>query len=142
MLLITLFLPWYKASTEEFSFESGGQSASINAWNSLGVIDIVLLLIAVAVVALVAMELLGAKPSALTVPRGSVILGLAALALVLILFRLLVLPDEVTIDGVSGSVDEFTDGGGKFTRSVGIFLALLSAGAMAVGGWLSSQEDR
>ena len=36
------------------------------------------------IVALVAMELLGAKPSALAVPRGSVILGLAALALVLI----------------------------------------------------------
>ncbi len=143
LLLITLFLPWYRVSTAEFSFDSGGQSKTVNAWSALDVIDIVLLVVALAVLALVILDLVGARPTALTVPRGSVILGLGAIALVLVVFRLIDLPNEVTIDGVSDSLDELLDEGViDVSRSPGIFLALLSGGAMALGGWLSSKDEK
>lgn len=129
VLFISLFLDWYKVSVKGFG-DVG--SAGGNAFDALGIGPLFLLLVALVVIGIVIARALGAKLPELPVPLGTVILGLGALATLYILFRLLVLPDGDVPAAVSDAVD--------FGRSIGIFLALLSALAITAGGFLSSRE--
>ena len=130
VLFISLFLDWYNVSVEGLG-GVGGASQGGSAWDALGPGDFFLLLVVLAVLAIVAMRALGAEPAGLPVPLSTIALGLGALALLYVLFRLLVSPIDIP-----DALDDAVDVG----RSIGIFLALLSTIGIVVGSFLSARE--
>jgi hypothetical protein len=111
VLLISLFLPWY-----------GAGPFSVSGMEALGFIDILLLLIAVAVIAIVAGRASARLPA--EIPAAVVLLAAGALAVLLVLYRIVNIPGDG--DGVS--------------RELGIFLALIGAAAVTYGGWRTNAE--
>ena len=62
-------------------------------------------------------------------PPGLIIAAAGAFAVLLILFRLIVIPDgNVDVDGVD------------FSRKIGIFLGLIAAAGITFGGWTAMNE--
>jgi hypothetical protein len=124
VLLISLFLPWYGVSVDIAGVSA---STSGSGWEALGFIDILLLLISVAVIAIVAGRAAGALPDDL--PAPVLLLGLGALAVLLVLYRIIDIP-------VDGDIPNQLD----LSRKIGIFIALIASAAIAYGGWRTNSE--
>jgi hypothetical protein len=124
VLLISLFLPWYGVSVDIAGFKA---SESGSGWEALGFIDILLFLVSAAAVAIVAARAAGALPA--DIPAPVILLGLGALAVLLVLFRIIDIP--------AGDVPNGVD----LSRKVGIFIALIGAAAVAYGGWRTNSES-
>jgi hypothetical protein len=132
-LFIFMFLPWYGASAstnlpggEDFSVSGG----SVSAWGAFSFIDILLFLVAVVAIGLVLMQMADSSLD-LPQPPGLIIAAAGALAVVLILFRLIFTPGEDT----SGLGVEL-----EVTRKIGIFLGLIAAAGITYGGWTAMNE--
>jgi hypothetical protein len=123
-LLISLFLPWY---TREVDIAGALLSSSWSGWASVPVTAAVLFGVAGAAIALPAAQAIGLPLRGLRVDRVLTALGL--LALVLVSWRLAVIPGG-GLDTVPG--DRAADG-----RAIGLLLALLGAAAVALGGRIS-----
>jgi hypothetical protein len=123
VLLISLFLPWYGASVSVAGFSASG---SASGWESLGFIDILLFLIAVAVIAVVVARAAGQLPD--EVPGAVVLLAFGALAVLLVLYRIIDIP--------AGDVPDQVD----LSRKLGVFIALIGAAAVTYGGWRTNSE--
>jgi hypothetical protein len=150
LLFIFMFFGWYgvdNISTSGFGFEQeisgdqinslgGGADTSANAWQAFSLIDLILFVCIVGVVVMVLLELTGAAVN-LPVAPSAIIAGLGILAFVLILFRLIITPDTGADDFAPAGVDINVD----VSRKIGVFLGLLASAGMAVGGWLSMQEE-
>lgn len=125
VLFIVMFVPWYGASASVAGFSA---SANASAWQAFSFVDILLLLVVLVTIGLVVARATGNMPP-LPQPPGLIIAVAGVLAVVLILFRLLVVPDG----GVSGvNVD--------ISRKIGIFLGLIAAAGVAFGGWTAMNE--
>ena len=62
-------------------------------------------------------------------PPGLIVAGAGVFAIVLILFRLLVVPDGgIDVEGID------------FSRKIGIFLGLIAAAGITFGGWTAMNE--
>ncbi len=125
VLLISLFLPWYGVSVDVAGFSA---SESGSGWEALGFIDILLFLIAVVAIAVVAARAAGVLPA--EVPASEVLLAAGALAVLLVLFRIIDIP-------VDGDLPDGVD----LSRKVGVFIALIGAAAVAYGGWRTNTES-
>jgi hypothetical protein len=112
-LLVASFLPWYSA---------GGEDAT--AWQAFSVVDIVLAAAAVAGLS-VAIVVLTRLSVSYPVAGSSVAAGFGAIALILIVIRLIDPP-----------------GGGSVDREIGAWLGLASTPAIAVGGYPGMQPPR
>jgi hypothetical protein len=112
-LLVASFLPWYSA---------GGENAT--AWQSFSVTDLVMAAAAIAAIS-VALVVIARLSVSYPVAGCAVSTGFGALALVLIVYRLIDPPG-------SGDVD----------REIGAWLGLLAAAGITVGGYLGMQEPR
>jgi hypothetical protein len=124
VLLIALFLPWYGVSVDIAGVSA---SDSGSGWEALGFIDILLFLVAVAAIGIVAARAAGSLPDDL--PAPVVLLGLGALAVLLVLFRII----DIPVDGdVPAEVD--------LSRKAGVFIALIGSAAVAYGGWRTNTE--
>jgi hypothetical protein len=128
LLFIFMFFKWYGVEDAPDGF--GG----LSAWEAFGFIDVLLMLVILGVLAIVAIRLLGVQLPPLPVPLGTILLGLGALAALLILIRLIFPPDP-GFGGVS-----FDDAGIDLTRSVGVFLGFLASLGIVAGGFLSARE--
>ncbi len=128
VLIISLFLEWYNVSAKN-AFVDVSQGAS--GWEALGFIDIVLFLIGLVAIAVAAARALNITPPSLPASLGLIVLGLGGLAVVLVLFRIISIPDE----GAS-SIPGIDVG-----RSFGVFIAFLAAIGVTVGGWLTWNEE-
>jgi hypothetical protein len=126
VLFISLFLDWYTVSAKAFGFTA---SAGGNAFDALGIGKVFLLLVVVVAIGTAVIRATGTQLN-LPVPLSVVVLGAGALASLYILFRIFVDPVDVP-SGISG-VD--------VSRSIGIYLAFLSALAITAGGYLSTRE--
>jgi len=124
VLLISLFLPWYGVSVDVAGFSA---SESGSGWEALGFIDILLFLIAIAAIGIVAARAAGVLPADL--PAPVILLGLGALAVLLVLFRIIDIP-------VDGDIPDEVD----LSRKAGIFIALIASAAVAYGGWRTNTE--
>ena len=152
-LLIVMFLPWFGideesatsqgeefqsgASTQELQdaasevqdkfsgIDSNATSVSFSAWETFGLIDIVLLLVFLLVIALVAARASATRID-LPVSAGALTAALGLLAAVLILFRIIDPPSVSFLD---------------FGREWGVFVGLVAALGIAYGGWRWMQED-
>ena len=122
-LFIVMWLPWYGLSAD-----IGFASINFNAWESFDLIDIILFLVALVAVGAVAARAAGAVPT-LPVPIGQIVAAAGALAVLLILYRLIDTPGGDTAEGID------------VTRKVGAFLGLLAAAAIAFGGYTAMQEE-
>ena len=84
LLIISLFLKWYKVSAEGALIDI---SVSASGWDSLGFIDILLFLIGLAAIALAVLRAMNKLPN-LPAPPGLILLVLGGVATLLVLFRM------------------------------------------------------
>ena len=124
LLFLFMFLKWYGVEADGVELVAG------NAWESFGFIDLLLFLAALVAAAVAALRAAGKLP-ALPIPAGQIVAIAGAVAVVLVLFRLI-----------------FTPGGGEevagvefdVTRKLGVFLGLLASAAIAFGGYTAMNE--
>ena len=140
LLFLFTFLRWFKATGpggDDDVPDALKDLISFNAWEAMPFLTFILLLCIVAVIAVVVIRATSTQVN-LPVPLGTVILAAGALALLIILFRLLLTPDpSISFLGQDFNVK---DNDGEVGRSYGIFLALLAAIGILAGGFLSSRE--
>ncbi len=117
VLMLSSFMGWYAGSDE-------GPTIAVIGWHT-GVIGKLVFLLGLAVVVLVVLRELGIELPA-TVPESLVIIVLGALATILVLIRLISVPDQF-----------FPNDG----RGIGIWIALLAALGVIVGGLLRAGEE-
>lgn len=118
ILFISIFLSWY-------SYEGIGGSG----WDATK-LTIIPLLCSLAAIAIVVLRIVDVDMSAIPVPMAFIVIGLGGLSTLIVLIRLLIKPSI----GV-GPV-KFTPG-----LSYGIFISLLAAIAVLVGGILMQREE-
>jgi hypothetical protein len=114
-LLVCMFFGWFN-----FGFDT------TNAWEVLHYISPILTVVIVATVGIAFMAAIGKSIG--DIPSGMSIFVLGCIATLLILFRLI---DPVSFPGVEG-----VDASGSV--EAGLFLALLAAAGIAVGGYLAT----
>jgi MFS family permease len=113
-LLIALFLPWY----------SGDAAAdTLSGWRSLGALDVILALVALAAIA-VPLVTAAQRVPALPLAIESLVTLVAFVATLLVLFRVLNLPD-------------WANG-----REWGLWLAFASTLGILVGGLIAIRDER
>lgn len=124
VFLIAGFLPWWKASVSGF----GSTSSNFMDYFFTGIIPW-LLMIAIGVLTLLAVQGTFKLPS--SVPAPLVFLGAAGLGLLLVLIRFF--SDGVDVDADIVGID--------ISRGVGLYLALLAAIAVLVGCVMGFRES-
>jgi hypothetical protein len=112
-LLVSLFLPWYGA-------EGGGD---LTGWEGLSAVDVALALVAAAALS-VPVVTAGQRVSAVPIALDAIVTLLGLVALLLVLIRLLALPDAA--DG----------------REPGIWLALAGAAGIVAAGGAAMRDER
>lgn len=133
-LFILLFLPWFgvggdvgeafeqsREFAEGLGFATPDADANFNAWESFDLIDLVL---AVTAIVAVGAGVAGAAARAVALPvaASAITAGLGILSTLLVLYRVLDPADDAS-------------------RKFGLFLGLVAAAGIAVGGWLAMQEE-
>lgn len=127
-LLVVMFLPWYGVDVSAGGFSA---SESANAWEVFSGIDIVLFLVGALAVGVAGARLAGVDlPPDL--PVGTIVAGAGALAVLLILFRILDVPGPDIPSAVESNID--------FGRKIGLFLGLVAASGVAYGGYRALSE--
>ena len=117
VLMLSTFMGWYAGSDQ-------GPTIAVIGWHT-GVIGKLVFLLGLAVVALVVLRELGIELPA-TVPESLVIIVLGSLATILVLIRVISVPDRFfPFDG----------------RGIGIWIALIAALGLIVGGLLRAGEE-
>jgi hypothetical protein len=117
VLMLSTFMGWYAGSDQ-------GPTIAVIGWHT-GVIGKLVFLLGLAVVVLVVLRELGIELPA-TVPESLVIIVLGSLATILVLVRVISVPDRFfPFDG----------------RGIGIWIALISALGLIVGGLLRAGEE-
>ena len=117
VLMLSSFMGWYAGSDE-------GPTIAVIGWHT-GVIGKLVFLLGLAVVVLVVLRELGIELPA-TVPESLVIIVIGALSTILVLVRLISVPDRFfPFDG----------------RGIGIWIALIAALGLIVGGLLRAGEE-
>jgi hypothetical protein len=117
VLMLSSFMGWYAGSDE-------GPTIAVIGWHT-GVIGKLVFLLGLALVVLVVLRELGIELPA-TVPESLVIIVMGALATILVLIRLISVPDRFfPFDG----------------RGIGIWIALIAALGVIVGGLLRAGEE-
>jgi hypothetical protein len=123
LLLISTFVEWFTASVKAGGF---GVSASQSGWDS-GTIGKLVALLALVALVIVALELF-ARHVTLPYPSSLILVAIGGLATLLVIIKFLDKPGTGGITGVS------------IGYGWGIFLALIAAIGIAVGGYLKLQE--
>ena len=117
VLMLSTFMGWYAGSEE-------GPTIAVIGWHT-GAIGKLVFLLGLAVVVLVVLRELGIELPP-TVPESLVIIVIGSLATILVLIRLISVPDEFfPFDG----------------RGIGIWIALIAALGLIVGGLLRAGEE-
>jgi hypothetical protein len=128
VLLIVLFLPWYGVDVNVAGFSA---SESVNAWEAMSFIDILLFLVALVAIGVPVAKATGTLPE--DIPGGMLVLAAGGIGLLLVLFRLIDIPAPDVPAAAESSVD--------FGRKIGLFLGVLAAAGITYGGWRATAED-
>jgi len=117
VLMLSSFMGWYVGSQQ-------GPTIAVIGWHT-GVIGKLVFLLGLAVVVLVVLHELGIDLPA-TVPESLVIIVLGSLSTILVLVRVISVPDQFfPYDG----------------RGIGLWIALIAAVGLIVGGLLRAGEE-
>jgi hypothetical protein len=124
-LLIVLFLPWYGgvAGTGVVSYGPGIAPSLATGWQAFSVVDILLGLAAVAAIAIVVVTATARGP-AKPVAAAVIATVTSAIAVLLVLWRLLDIPDFV------------------LTRHYGVWVALAVTLLMLAASWAALHDER
>lgn len=115
-----------------FNWFERGNYTTANAWESFGLIDLILLItIGVAIASAVVTATATSVNSPVALSAITTALGI--LSVLLILFRIVSPPDITANELVVGAVET--------SRRLGVFLGLIAAGGIAFGGWQAMQEE-
>lgn len=125
LIIFMLILDWWG-----YDEESVG-SVGFSAFQWLSFLDIILFLIGAVAIAAAVARAAGNMPD-LPQPPGLIVAAAGALAVLIILFRI-VIPG----DGPAGVGDLIEL---DATRKLGAFLGLIAAGGIAFGGWTAMNE--
>jgi hypothetical protein len=117
VLALSSFMDWYAGS-------GVGVRLAVIGWHT-GVLGKLVFFVGLAVIALVALREAGFELPP-TIPESLVVLGLGALGLIFVLIRLISIPDAVL--PANG-------------RGIGIFISLLAALGVVLGGLLRAAEE-
>jgi hypothetical protein len=129
VLLIDLWLKWYGVKVSAGgALRNFNIGVSANAWESFGLIDIILFLVALIAIGGAVLRALNKMPD-MPYPPATLLTVAGTVALLLILYRIIDTP--VDTGGVEG-ID--------VTRKIGVWIGLLSAAAITYGGWRAMQE--
>lgn len=120
VLLIALFLPWY-------GLEFAGAKVELTGWEGDDLIDILVCLAAVVVLGVVAGKAMGALGS-VSKPADIIVLA-GIMALVLVGYRLIKLPDDLTP-------------GADVSHEIGYFIGLIAVLGMCFGGYRAVEQAR
>lgn len=130
LLLVSLFLPWYDTGAPEGAAATAGwtayvpfATASLSGWEALGVIDVLLALVALSAIS-VPVATAWMRVAAVPVALDALVTLFGLFGLVLMLFRVLSLPD-----GAAG-------------RDAGLWLALAGALGIVVSAVISMRDER
>ena len=126
LILFMLILDWWGYDEESIG------SVGFSAFEWMSFLDIVLFLIGALAVAAAVARAAGAMPSDLPQPPGLIVAAAGALAVLIILFRILIPGDGPAGVGDLIELDS--------TRKLGAFLGLIAAGGIAFGGWTAMNE--
>jgi hypothetical protein len=131
VLFIVMFIPWYGYTPKG----TGGRIGSGNrsAWQAFAFIDIILFLVILAALGLAVLAMTQ-RSVALPISPSVIVTALGGLAVLLILYRILSKPDVCAAGFCAG---DFYDKSLK----IGVFLGLLSAAGITLGGYLTMQEE-
>jgi hypothetical protein len=129
VLFIVMFFSWFGYDVapgfSDLSQQLGGPSVDtsvgFNAWESFDIIDLILLLTVIAAVGL-AVAGAAARTVALPVASSAIVTGLGGLSTLLIIYRII-------------------DPPGDASRKIGVFLGLIFAAGITIGGWMAMQEE-
>jgi hypothetical protein len=113
---LSTFMGWYSGSID-------GLKLSAIGWDT-GLVGKLVLLVGLATIAVLLLRAAGVEPPP-TVPLGLVIAGLGAAGTILVLTRLLAVPDDYV----------------ELGRAVGIWISLVAALLLIVAGLLKSAEE-
>jgi hypothetical protein len=135
-LIGLLFAPWYEAKPAGglTAYVSGPQTSSFNAWQAFGVADIVLAAIGAMGVALFVVTAAYRTP-AMSIALGALTCLAAIVAVVIVVVKLLSDPS------VPPDSHPFT-GPADVSPDIGAYLGLAGALGLAVGSWLSVEDQR
>jgi hypothetical protein len=132
LILFMFIFDWFglKFSAGAGAFAVSAEGAK-NAWGSYGFTDIVLFITALSAIGL---ALLAASEGEVGLPvaASAIVTALGVLSVVLIVISIISPPDLGA--NLSGA-------GIDHTRKIGVFLGLISAAAVAVGGYMAMQEE-
>jgi hypothetical protein len=128
VLLIVMFLPWYGVDVNVAGFSA---STSVNAWEAMSFIDILLFVIALVAIGVPVARASGSLPDEL--PGSLLILAAGGIGLLLALFRLIDIPAPDIPAAAESSVD--------FGRKIGLFLGVLATAGITYGGWRANEEE-
>ena len=131
LLFVFMFFDWFGVKISGVAGFSGDVSGSGgSAWDALDVIPIFLMLAIVVAIGVAVVRLADADLE-LSISLNAIVAAVGALAVLLILYRIVFPPDFGGFGGVS--VDA--------TLSFGIFLGLIAAGGIAFGGYSAMREE-
>ena len=132
LMFIALFLTWYSVEIlqqllRELSAELKGAGVdtsgySVNGWHYVSAV--LAWLLTVVATAVVILKAIPGIPFRLPLPEALTVMALGAIALVLVLYRLIAMPAPSE----------------AFGRGAGIFVALLATFLVAAGGFLKNGE--
>ncbi len=132
LLFVFMFFDWFGSKVAGVSGVSGSigvGGTGGDAWQTLDVIPIFLMLTLVTALAVAVVRLTDADLE-LRVSPNAIVAALGALAVLLILYRI-VSPPDFGIPGVPMDT----------TRGLGIFLSLIAAAGIAYGGYSAMREE-
>ncbi|MBI5870791.1 MAG: hypothetical protein HZB44_07540 [Actinobacteria bacterium] len=130
-LLISLFLPWYAWSSGATII--GSYSANVSLMSGYGGIAFLILAACVVAVGAILLRMLNIFDIGdQGVPEATVVLGAAAIAGLLVIWKFLTMP---SYGGLS------LDGAG-YGRSYGAYIAIVAAVALVAGAVMKFQEER
>jgi hypothetical protein len=125
VLLIGTFLTWFSASVSIAGI--GGAFASESGWDS-GTLGKLCTLLALVALVVIAIELFSPQTT-LPVAPGMALLGCGGIATLFVIIKLFDKPSTHGLSGISVGY------------GFGIWLSLIAAIGLAVGGYLKMQED-
>ncbi len=116
LLLVSTFLNWYTVS---------GRDDGLTAWAAFGVVDLLVVLVALLGIALALSQVIGRGP-ALPVAIGVITTTLGLAATLLVLYRILNQPGPNDVIGVG----------------IGAWIGLAACLGVFLGAWLSLSDER
>ena len=141
--LIGLILPWYRIDAEvSFQGQSQGATTSGNGFEAFGLLDILLALVALVAVVVAVIHITQSSGARTSLPGmlPLVLAGLAALAWLGVVYRMLDVPGELdaasAFDGLGGAEVDVTIG-----RGIGAWLDFAGTLAIAAGAYAASRRQ-